>query len=367
MEATPNYEHPLYKHTDESQAEAFGYCFTSNKTFEKFPYKLPELADDEVRANVLYAGLCLSDSLHCRAKWGGAHYPVAPGHEIIGVVEHVGKNVTEFKKGDKVAFGTLRDCCDQCKNCKRNKEPLCTDDSLDRFTYGLHWGGYSTHLQQPAKFFFKLPENLDLQKSAPLLCAGITVYNPIKQYLRPGDKCAVIGIGGLGHMAVQFLAKMGHHVTAVTNTLDKEQFIKSLGASEVITLKNQEDAKKHKGQYDLVINTVPASDKFADYLALTTSCGYFVQVGAPDYTENVSFNPLSLVLLEQHIVGSLVGSRVDTYEMLEFCAKNNVYPLVEEFAFEDFPKALEKLENGKPFFRCVVNVGEFSKKHNLLK
>lgn len=360
-------DHPIYKHCDEKEADAYAYAFTSAKNFEKLPYKHPVLQEDEVRAAVLYAGLCLSDSLHGRSKWGGALYPLAPGHEIIGVVEAVGAKVTDLKKGDKVAFGTLRDACETCRYCQMNKEPLCSDQTRDRFTYGLHWGGYSTHLQQPAKFFFKLPENLNLQRSAPLLCAGITVYNPIKQYLKPGFKTAVIGIGGLGHLAVQFLAKMGHEVTAVTSTMDKEKFIKSLGATNVITLKDEKVFQEHKGKYDLIINTVPASENFQNYVSLTAPCGYFVQTGAPDVTETISLSPVGLVLNETHIVGSLVGSRADTNEMLEFCAKNEVYPLVEEFSFEDFPKALDKLENGKPIFRCVVNCGEFSKNHGLQK
>jgi D-arabinose 1-dehydrogenase-like Zn-dependent alcohol dehydrogenase len=362
------YAHHLYKHcADESKADAVAWCFTSVNKFEKFPYNQPALADDEVRAVVLYAGLCLSDSSTGRGKWGPAHYPLAPGHEIIGEVEQVGAKVTEFKKGDKVAFGTLRDCCDSCRYCKNNKEPLCIDTSLDRFTYGQHWGGYSTHLQQPAKFFFKIPENLDLKRAAPLLCAGITVYNPIKQYLKPGFKTAVIGIGGLGHLAVQFLAKMGHEVTAVTTTLDKENFIKSLGANSVITLNDQEILKNHLGQYDLIVNTVPATDNFQSYLSLLAKCGYMIQVGAPHYIEQISFSPNILVLNEYHIVGSLVGSRTDINEMLEFCAKNNIYPLCEEFNFEEFDQALNKLEKGKPIFRCVVNCGDYSKAKGLHK
>lgn len=360
-------DHPIYVHTDEKQADAHAFAFTSAKTFEKFPYKQPALQDDEVRAAVLYAGLCLSDSHTGRSKWGPALYPLAPGHEIIAEVESVGSKVTDFKKGDKVAFGTLRDACETCRYCKMNKEPLCNDLTRDRFTYGLHWGGYSTHLQQPAKFFFKLPENLDLQKSAPLLCAGITVYNPIKQYLKPGFKTAVIGIGGLGHLAVQFLAKMGHEVTAVTTTMEKEKFIRSLGATNVITISDEKVYQDHQGKYDLIINTVPFSNNFQKYVSLTAPCGYFVQTGAPDISESITLNPVGLVLNEYHIVGSLVGSRADTNEMLEFCAKNNVYPLVEEYSFEDFPKALDRLENGKPIFRCVVNCGEYSKNHGLQK
>ncbi len=362
-----NYDHPLYIHCEESKANAFAFAFVNSEKFEKFPYILPDLAEDEIRANVLYAGLCLSDSLHGRSKWGPAMYPLAPGHEIIGVVEEVGSKVSNFKKGDKVAFGTLRDCCDNCKYCKNNKEPLCEDKNLDLFTYGLHWGGYSTHLQQPARFFFKLPENMDLRRAAPLLCAGITVYNPIKLYLKPGFKTAVIGIGGLGHLAVQFLAKMGHEVFGVTNSMEKEKFIRSLGATSVFTIDNKEDYKKNKGQFDLIINTTPQSNNFQKYLDLTARGGYFIQVGAPDVSESVSLNLLSVVFNELNIVGSLVGSRADIVEMLDFCAEKDIYPIIEEFSFEEFPKALDKLENGKPIFRCVVNCGEFSKIHGLQK
>jgi len=360
-------EHPLYKYSNEKDADACAFAFTSATTFEKFPYILPALEDEEVRAIVLYAGLCLSDSLHGRSKWGPANYPLAPGHEIIGIVEAVGAKVTEFNKGDNVAFGTLRDACEECRYCRMNKEPLCTDLTRDKKTYGRHWGGYSTHLQQPAKFFFKLPKNLDLAKSAPLLCAGITVYNPIKQYLKHGFRTAVIGIGGLGHLAVQFLAKMGHEVTAVTSSLEKENFIKSLGATSVITLKDEKVFLDHQDKYDFIINTLPCSENFQKYISLSAPCGYFVQTGMSDISEYVSLNTRFWVKKETHIVGSYVGSRADTNEMLDFCAKNNIYPLVEEFAFEDFPKALDKLENGKPIFRCVVNCGEYSKKHGMQK
>lgn len=369
MESTKNYNHPLYKHCKESEAEAIAWAFLNPTTFEKFPYKLPELADDEIRATILYVGLCLSDSLDGRSRWGESliTYPLAPGHEIVGVVERVGKSVTDFKKGDKVAFGFLRDCCEKCKMCLRNKETLCLDETRDKFTYGQHWGGYSTHLQQPAKFFFKLPDSLDLLKAPPLLCAGITVYNPIKQYLQPGDKCAVIGVGGLGHMAVQFLSKMGHEVTAVTNSMDRENFYKSLGATDAIDISNEEVLKKNQKRFDFIINTVPSSGDFENFLSLTAPNGYFVQLGIPDIKEKISFSPFGLVWHEYHLVGSLVGSRRDIKEMFEFCAKHNVYPIVEEYGFDEFPKALERLESGKAFFRCIVNVGDYCKKKGFMK
>ena len=365
---TPKYEHELYKHQkEEKNADAVAWCYTSAQHFERFPYVQPTLLEDEVRVFVLYTGLCQSDSHFGRSKWGPANYPIAPGHEIIGEVEQVGTNVKEFKKGDKVAFGTMRDCCNTCKQCTTGKEPLCRDTTLDKLTYGKHWGGYSTHMQQPASHFFKIPENLDLQKSAPLLCAGITVYNPIKQYIKPGMKTAVIGIGGLGHLAVKFLTKMGHECTGVTSSMDKEKFIKSLGATDVMTMSNKEMYAKHAGKYDLIVNTIPVAGDFDKYLSLLGPNGTMIQVGAPDISEKMTFSPFILFVNELKMVGSLVGSRGDIVEMLEFCQKNDIYPIVEEYSFENFEKALERLENGKPIFRCVVNCGDYSKAKGLQK
>lgn len=186
------YEHNLYKHVQSiKEADAVAFAFVNKDKTVFFPYQAPDLAADEIRANILYTGLCLSDSLHSRGKWAPCHYPVAPGHEIIAEVSEIGSEVENFKKGDKVAFGTMRQICGKCKYCLSGRgEPLCQGSSTN-FTYGLHFGGYSTMLQQPADFFLPIPEGLDLKRAAPLLYAGITVYNPIKKYLRPEDKCAV--------------------------------------------------------------------------------------------------------------------------------------------------------------------------------
>lgn len=362
----PKYEHKIYKHqTDEKNADAVAWCYTSAKHFEKFPYKQPALGPNEVRARMLYAGLCLSDSHTGRCKWGPANFPLAPGHENIGEVEAVGENVKDFKKGDKVAFGTMRDCCGECQYCLTGKEPLCQAEGLTKFTYGEYWGGYSTHLQQPASHFFKIPEGMDLKRAAPLLCAGITVYNPIKQYLKPGMKTAVIGVGGLGHLAVKFFSKMGHECTGVTTSMEKEDFIKSLGATDVMTLSDPEMRKKHFMKYDLIINTIPVAGNFDEYMKLLAPSGTMVQVGFPDVSEKIEISPLYLVKNELKLVGSLVGSRNEIVEMLDYCNKNDIYPICEEFAFENFDKALDRLENGKPIFRCVVDCGTFSQANGL--
>jgi D-arabinose 1-dehydrogenase-like Zn-dependent alcohol dehydrogenase len=362
-----NFEHFLYKHCDEKEADAIGWAFVNKDEMIKFPFKYEgEIGEDEIRANVTYCGLCHSDILFMRGKWGYTMYPCIPGHEIMCVVSEVGKNVTDFKKGDHVGFGTERDCCENCKYCKNGMENICRDTD-DKKTYGIHWGGYSTSIQQPAKFFFKLPEGLDERRAAPLLCAGITVYAPIKEYIKPDDKCAVIGIGGLGHLAVQFLAKMGFHVTALTGTADKTEYIKSLGASEIVNYNEKSQMQGIQDRFDFVINTLPIEDKFNDFINICAPRCRFIQVGLPDISKNLTFNPMEFVVKEIILTSSHVGPRHKIRDMLEYCAKNDVYPLCEEFSFEDFPKAFDRLENGRPRFRCVVNVEEFSKKNNLFK
>ena len=363
------YEHNLYKHTQEiKDANAVAFAAVSKEKFEFFPYNHPKLEAKEIRANVLYTGLCHSDSLHARSKWGECPYPMAPGHEIIAEVSEVGSDVKDFKKGDKVGFGTMRWVCDSCKNCKNNREPLCLDKSSEeKFTYGYHFGGYSTTLQQPASHFFKLPEKLDLEKAPPLLCAGITVYSPMLKYLKPGMKTAVIGIGGLGHLACQFLSKLGHEVTAISHSPEKFEFYKQFGVNNIVNLKSEDDVKKNAGAFDFIVNTVPDNHSFTTFLSFTAKGGTFVQVGVAEVSQNINFPTFLLVANEINLVGSLVGSREDIRNMLQLCADKDIYPVIEMFKFEDFPKALDKLENGKPIFRCVVDVAKYSQEKGLFK
>jgi uncharacterized zinc-type alcohol dehydrogenase-like protein len=369
MENTENYKHSLYTHqADKTKADAVAWAFVNKDKFIEFPFTFPELGAKEIRANILFAGLCLSDSLHGRSKWGPSLYPLAPGHEIIAQVSKIGSEVKGFQVGDKVAFGTLRDICGACKYCKKNiGEPLC-EGSGHPFTYGLFWGGYATQLQQPAEFFIKVPDGLDLEKSSPLLCAGITVYTPIKKYLRKDDVCAVFGVGGLGHLAVQFINKMGNDVYGVTTSLQKRDFIKSLGAKDVVVSTDEQSMKDNIGKFDFIIDTIPTTENFQKRFDLLAKDGTYVIVGVGDVESlTINISAFSLVLGERKLVGSLVGSRENIKEMLDFCQKNNVYPMVETFDFEDFPKALDRLENGKPVFRCVVKAEEYARKNHLFK
>jgi D-arabinose 1-dehydrogenase-like Zn-dependent alcohol dehydrogenase len=365
-----NYEHMFYKHVSENEADAIAYTFVSKEKFVKFPFQFTsELEPNEIRANVLYTGMCLSDAYDGRGKWGYVQYPLTPGHEIIAEVSQIGSEVSDFKVGQKVGFGVFRDCCEECKWCKQGRENLC-EESFAKYTYGVYWGGYATQIQQPAKFFFQLPDGLDLERAAPLFCAGTTVYTPIRKNIRKGDKCAVIGIGGLGHMAVQYLSKMGHEVTAITSSIEeKKELLLKLGCSSFIDSSNLEEVRSNANKFDFIINTLPVSDEqlISAYIELIATAGIFVQVGSPEANTMMTLSGYRFGLKEAKIIGSSVGSRNDVRIMLEDSVKMNVYPMIELVSFEEVPKALEKLENGKPKFRLVINVGDYSKKHNLFK
>ena len=364
------YAHAHYTHVkDEKEADGVAWAFLNKDEFVKFPFKFEALGDDELRANIIYTGLCASDSHTGRSKWGPANYPIAPGHEIVAVVSQVGKNVKKFKVGDRVAYGPFRDSCDQCKDCKRGDDNLCLNMGSKKGIYDEYWGGYSTALQHPAKWGFKVPESLPSDRAPPLMCAGVTVHAPLARFAKPGDKVAVIGIGGLGHLAVMYANKFGCHVTAFSSTPGKEEFIKKLGAHEVISSSDPAALEKAASEYDVVINSLSISNSkiWGLYLNLTAPGGTFVQVGAPPVDEFFSFNAFQIISKNISIAGSIVGSRKETEAMLEFSARHNILPLVEFFGFEDFPKALDTLENGRPTFRCVVNVEEWSKKNGFFK
>ena len=364
---TEKYEHSIYKHCDIKEADGVAWAFVNKDKMVQFPFKFASIADDEVRVNVLYAGLCQSDVHTVREIWGPCPYPIAPGHEIIGEVSLVGKNVKDFKKGEIVGFGVMRDCCEKCKYCTKGKENLCREGP-NNFTYGLYWGGYATAMQQPAKFFFHLPEGFKIEKAAPLFCAGITTYNPMKKFLTDEMKTTgVIGCGGLGHMAIQFLHKMGKHVTAFTTSEKKKDLLKKLGADKIVVSTDPEQMKAAVNSIEFMINTVPNDIDFQPYINCVERGGKFIQVGMPAADDTLKVNINALAGSEIEIIGSVIGPRANIRDMVDFCNKNDVYPIVEEFPFEEMPKAFDKLENGRPFFRCVVNMKDYAEKNGLRK
>lgn len=355
---TDKIQHPIYQNINEKAGETEGWAFLNAKDFKKINFSMPPLGETEVRGKILYSGLCHSDVFTGRSLWGDALYPVSTGHEGVAEVVEVGPGVTTLKKGDIFLVGCFRNSCGKCNQCSDTYDNLCTKlNEADRFTYGLYYGTYSSLIQLEQHWAFKAPEGLDLPDAAPLMCAGITTYAPIARYGKKGRKCAVVGVGGLGHMAVQYAAKMGMEVTAFVSDLKNEEFVKKLGATHVVNWVKG-DLEPLKNSFQLIVNTLPIMPSPKQLEALLNTIepnGSFVQLGVPNQTDLFSLSPSAFVMKNISIHGSLVGSRKETEDMLNFSLKNGVKVLCEHFKFDEFDKALEKLEKGKPIFRCVVD------------
>ena len=356
--------HEIYRSCTPKEADACAWVFSSEKTFEKYWYKLPELGPKEVRARVLYASLCFSDVHTGRSSWGKCKYPCCTGHEVLAEVIAVGKAVTRFKPSDKVLFGPIRDSCGKCEWCLKGWTHACQEvDGNTKFLYGLYFGGYSTHIQQPESHCYKCPENMRLETLPPLMCAGVTTFTPLDLYAQKGMKIGIIGIGGLGHLAAQYASKMGLEVHAFSCSEGKEEFFKSLGIVKTVNWK-KENLKTYANQYDLLLNALPVmigEAELASLLDCLKPYGKFINVGLSDVKDKLVVGQFSFVAKNLTIVGSLVGGVYQTEKMLEFSAKNGVECKCEQFKWEEFPKALDRLEHGKPVFRCVVNVDEESR------
>ncbi|CAD8158154.1 unnamed protein product [Paramecium pentaurelia] len=368
MQQLPAHSVYLVQESKET-ADAVAYAFLSN-TGEpvQYPYKYPKIADDDVRIRILFTGLCHSDCLHSRGLWDPyIKYPSCPGHEVVGEVEKVGTGVTKFKVGDKVGCNPQRWMCQTCELCKKGDNQLCSQN------IGLYddnnFGGYSTHIQVAERMVFRIPDGFNDALGSPLLCAGVTVFAPLKRYYKPNYSCAVIGIGGLGHLAVQYAAKLGMTVTAFTTSKNREQEIKKLGASNLSSSIDVESLKAEQGKYDIVINTlyIENEEVFKSHQRLTAPTGTYIQVGAPPSKVNFKLDHAYIILNQIRVAGSLIGNYDETQEMLEFSAQNNVYPIVETFEFEEFPKAFDRMEKAQAKFRCVVNVGKWAQANGLWK
>ena len=299
-----------------------------------------------------------------RSEWGAALYPCCAGHEVLAEVIAVGSSVTRFKIGDKVLWGPFRDSCGDCEYCSKRFTHVCQKvDENERFLYGVYFGGYSTHIQQPESHCFKCPENVNLETIAPIMCAGVTTFSPLDMYGEKGMKVAILGVGGLGHLAAQFASQMGMEVTALTASDGKEEFFKTLGITKNINWK-KEKLSNHRNAFDLIINTLPVminEKEVEELLDCLRPYGKFINVGLSDVKDKLIVKQFSLTAKCVSIVGSVVGGVEQTQRTLDFVGKHKVECLCEFFSFEDFPKALERLEHGRPHFRCVVRTGEFSK------
>ena len=340
--------------------EANAYCWGVTEAkgpLKRLYFKLPSLLDDEVRIKVLYVGLCHTDASTVDEELGKNYiYPVVPGHEVIAQVEKAGTMVKGFKPGDIVAYGPFRDCCGCCELCTQGKDHLCEETSY-KATCDPHLGGYATHMHVNSRFLFHVPSKLPLATSAPLMCAGVSVFAPLKKWGKPGYRCGVIGMGGLGHLAVQFASKMGMDVVVVSTNITKEKDALHFGARQFVCSKNEVDMKRlmTKERMDLVINTTYVHD-LTNYMAAVKPGGTFVQTAAPSIAKPIVFSNLDVVAREKVFAGTLAGSKKTIEDTLDFCEGFNVYPVVESFTWAELPKAYKVLHDGASRYRCVIDV-----------
>ena len=325
--------------------------------FKRLYFKVPALADDEVRIKVLHSGMCHSDCFKVDEEWGKNFlWPLVPGHEIIAEIEKVGAGAKKFKPGDTVAFGVFRDCCGSCGHCKGGNDQLCARTPY-KWSYDPHLGGYSTHMHVKESFVYHLPKGLPKEKSAPILCAGVTVFAPLKRWCIPGARCGIIGIGGLGHMAVQYASKMGMQVVAISTTPAKEKEAKHFGAKEFVCSKNEEEMKNlmTKNQLDIILNTAYTHD-ITNYMYCLKAGGCFIQAGLPEVSKPLIYNSMDLICNQKILTGSIVGSRTEVEDCLNFSEKFEVYPVVENYKWEETAKAYKRLHDGAARYRCVIDV-----------
>ena len=318
-----------------------------------------ELGPRDVLIEIKFCGICHSDIHSARNEWGSAAYPVVPGHEIAGIVARVGAEVTRHAVGDRVGVGCLVDSCGDCANCRKGEEQHCLKGFTG--TYGSvgqdgkpTQGGYSTHIVVRENFVLKIPEGIALDAAAPLLCAGITTYAPLRHWgAGPGKKVAVVGLGGLGHMGVKLAHAMGAEVTVLSQSLSKKEDGLRLGADHYYATKDPETFTKLAGTFDLIVNTVSAKIDVNAYLSLLALDGVLVNVGAP--AEPLAVNVFSLIMTRRSFAGSLIGGIQQTQEMLDFCAEHHLGSDIEVIPASKINEAYERVLASDVRYRFVVD------------
>ncbi len=338
---------------------------TLEESLHSMNIKRRELLSNDVEIEILFCGICHSDLHAIQNEWKNTTYPIVPGHEIVGRVSKIGKDVSKFKIGDLVAVGCIVDSCRQCEYCKESNEQFCENgwtlvfNSPDKHLGGQNFGGFSENIIVDEGYILHIPKKLDLPSAAPLLCAGITVYSPLKHWKAgPGKKIGIIGIGGLGHMAIKIAKAMGAHVVAFTTSQSKIDDAKRLGADEVIVSKDDEQMK-NQSKFDTILDTVSANHDVNAYLNLLKVDGSLVLVGLP--AQPLQVNAFSLVNGRKHFSGSNIGGIAETQEVLDFCAKKNITADIELINIQQVNEAFERLQKGDVKYRFVIDMKSLNK------
>ena len=335
--------------------------YAAEKPLETLQINRRALTERDVEIEIMFCGVCHSDLHAARNEWKGSNYPLVPGHEIVGKVTATGNLVKKFTIGQMVAVGVIVDSCGKCGPCVQELEQYCdlsptyTYNSPDKHLGGQTFGGYSKLIVTDEKFVFAVPENLDPAAAAPLLCAGITTYSPLRYWkVGPGKKVGVIGIGGLGHMAVKFAAAFGAEVIAFTHSASKKEEAKRLGAHDVVVSSDKEDMKRYHRKLDFIVNTVSAQHDINKILGLLTFNGVHALVGLP--MDPFSLEPFSIVDQRKIFTGSSIGSVKETEEMLKFCGEHGITADIELIQPNEINEAWERMLKGDVRYRFVLDL-----------
>jgi len=338
------------------------YAALSKHTpLEPYSFERRDLRADDVYVHIRYCGVCHSDLHQARDEWGGSMYPMVPGHEIVGEVVAVGSSVTRFAPGEWVGVGVMVDSCCNCNSCNRDMEQYCdegmtgTYNGLERDGKTLAQGGYSSDIVVKDRFVVSISPSLNMAAVAPLLCAGITTYSPLRfAGVTAGMKVGVVGLGGLGHMGVKFAASFGAEVTVISTSPSKEADAKRLGASRFLLSSDAAAVKSYAGYFDVILDTVSADHDYSGYLDMLTLEGKLLIVGLPSKTPEVS--PFSLITKRRSIIGSMIGGMKETQEMLDYCAEHQIVSDVEVISIQNINDAYQRMLRSDVKYRFVIDL-----------
>lgn len=324
-------------------------AFKAKEELKSFNYDPKELKPWEVEIEISHCGICHSDVHLIDNDWGTSSYPLVPGHEIVGIINNLGHEVNNFQKGQRVGIGWQRSSCMSCSCCGSGQENLCAQMEA---TCAGNYGGFAEKIRLDSRFVFQIPSNLKSENAAPLLCGGITVYSPLREHVKPYMKIGIIGIGGLGHLALQFGKAFGCEVTAFSSSQSKEAEAKKLGAHNFISSQNSEQMQKAINSLDFILSTVSASIDWDTYLSILKPNGKLCIVGVPD---SLKISPFPLLLGQKSLVGSVIGSPLIIQEMLEFAARHSIEAQTETMPMHEVNKALDKVRQNQARYRMVLS------------
>jgi len=354
MAKAPEEEHPV---------KAFGWAASDTSgVLSPFKFSRRATGDEDVRFKILYCGICHSDLHLVKNEWGMTKYPILPGHELTGVVTEVGSKVQKYKVGDRVGVGCLVGACHTCESCENSLENYCPKQ-IQTYNFintdgTMTYGGYSDHMVANERYIVRIPDNLPLDAAAPLLCAGITTYSPLRYFGldKPGMKVGVVGLGGLGHVAVKLAKAMGTIVTVIsTSPRKKQEALEVLGADSFLVSSNPEEMQAAMGTLDGIIDTVSAVHPLVPLLFLLKNNGKIVLVGAPEKPLELPTFPL--IIGRRIVAGSCIGGMNETQEMIDFAGKHNITPQIEVVPVDYLNTAMERLAKGDVKYRFVLDIG----------